>query len=323
MVELCYIPSQFSSDHRRLAVPDRIYRLSTWDEQDRNYIELSASEFEEIKSAKSNLIEAMFIEEKMNILVEGYLEWETELLAVGARYMVQQDFSYLSIVSQRDLLARRMITVLTTCKGYLDHTPHHIFNIYGKDSPTADEFEKAKSEQYDGRFAYRAMEQLRNYVQHRGWPFHIISREGKRVESEYGVRLRFSTGTLLQVSELIKDTGFNWKKTVLHELEEKGKNLELQPLVREYIAGLSIVNQRLRDKMKTDVRKWEKIISTAIDRIHQTFPEQAVGTIFAFGMNEEIWLSRDYIDARRALEEKNMAVPHLHTHFVTNEIIPK
>lgn len=297
------------------------YRLATWDEQDTHYIPLSAAECEEIKSAKSNLIEALFIEEKMNIVIESYLEWENEILAASARRMVQFDFSYLFTLSQRDLFSRRMMTLLTTCKGYLDHTSHHISNIYGKDSSTAAKINKSRSEQYGSRLGYRVMEELRKYVQHRGWPFHAISHGGKRIESDYGSTLRFSTGTILRVSELAKDSGF--KKVVLTELEHKGNDLDLQLFVREYIAGLSVVHQTLRNELKPDVTNWDNLIYSAIERLHQTFPEQALGTIFALSADEEVWLSRDYIEARRALEQKNMAVPHLPSHFVTNEIVPK
>jgi hypothetical protein len=307
-------------------LPTANYRLSTWDEQHKQYIQLSNAEFEELKQAKGNLLEVLFIEEQMNILVESYLEWENELLAISTRHVVQWDLSYLAILSQRDLLSRRMMALLTSCKGYIDHAAHHVSSIYGKDSHLREKFQKWRHDQFNNRLGYRLMEQLRNHVQHRGWPFHAVSRNGNRVEFDYGSRLRFSTGTLLRVSELAKDPKFTEiekNRSILTELQQKGDQLELQLFVREYIAGLSLVHQNLRDELKHDVAEWDGAICGSIDRLHKTFPEQGGGTIFAFSAEEEVWLSKEYIEARQALERKNRAIPHLATHFVSNEVAPK
>lgn len=297
------------------------YKLTTWDEQNNEFISLSDIEFKELKSANANLVEALFVEQKMDIVIETYLEWENAILASSARHMVQWDFSYFSALSQRDLFSRRIMALLTACRGYLDHTAHHISNIYGNGSCISTKFKKWKTEQYDSRLGYRVMEELRDYVQHRGWPLHAVSHGGQRLEFDYGTRLRFSTGTVLRVTALKKDSKF--KKSILDELGQRGDQIELQLCVREYIAGLSVVHQKLRDQLKPDVTQWDGIIYSAIDRLHRTFPRQQRGTIFALSSGEEVWLSPDYIEARRALEQKNRAVPHLPTHFVTNEIVPK
>lgn len=307
-------------------MPDSYYRLAAWDERDNHFIPLLAAEFEELKSAKANLLEVLFIEEQMNILIESYLEWENEILTSSAREVVQRDFNYLSILSHRDLLSRRMMALLTSCKGYLDQACHRLSNIYGRESHAAHQFDKSREEQFVTYLGYRTMERLRNHVQHRGWPFHSISRGRSRIEFEYGSRLRFTTGTLLRVSELAKDPKFTEtakNRAILDELQQKGDEIELQLLVREYIAGLSIVHANLRDALKPDVSKWDGVICGTVERLHQKFPEQTGGTIFAFSAEEDVWLSRDYVEARQALELRNIPVPHLPSHFVSNEVVPK
>jgi len=298
------------------------YRLATWDEQDRNYIEISAAEFEELKSAKANVLETMFIEEKMDLVIENYLEWENELLYASARQMVQLDYSYLSAQSQRNLFSRRIMNVLTACRGYLDQVGHHLSNIYGEESSIAAVFKKATNEQYDRRLGYRVMEALRNYVQHRGSPLHVVVVDRNWVESEHGKRFRSYTGTRFKVSILAEDPKF--KKSVLGELQAIGRDeIDLQGFVREYVGGLSIVHQAIRDELKADVTKWEAAICTAIERFRQKFPDVASGTMFALSTDHEVWLSTEYIESRRGFEQKNRLLSNLADRYVTNEIVKK
>ena len=230
---------------------DPDYKLTTWDDQTTCYLVISGAEFQEIRTAKANLIETLFIEEKMDIVIENYLELENEILASSARQMVQQDFGYISGQSQRSLFSRRIINLLSACRGYLDQACHHISNMYGEISPIATEFEKSKHEQYDIRLGYRLMEALRNYVQHRGSPLYAVTRDARWIESDDGKGLRFSTRALIRISDLSEDPKF--KKSILDEFKPLGNDLDLKPFVREYIAGLSVIHQRLRDQLNPDL----------------------------------------------------------------------
>jgi hypothetical protein len=253
----------------------------------------------------------------MDIVIENYLELENEILNSSVRQMVQTDFSYLSGQAQRNLFSRRIINVLSACRGYLDQASHHINNIYGESSYVGTEFEKSTHEQYDSRLGYRLMEALRNYVQHRGSPLFAVSRKGGW--SSDRKKLRFSTKALMRVSDLAEDSKF--KKPILDELKPLGKELDIQPFVREYVAGLSIVHQRLRESLRSDLTNWESLIHGTIEHYRQAFPEQVAtgGNIFAMSAEEEVWLSVDFIDARRKLEEKNRNLSNLPLRFVTNE----
>ena len=130
----------------------------------------------------------------------------------------------------------------------------------------------------------------------------------------------------MRVSDLFADPkiGSN-KKPLLDELKEMGTELDLQPFVREYVGGLGTIHQTLRDALNRDLRNWEKTILGAMERFRSSFPEQAAagGNIFAMSSDEKIWLSTDFIEARRMLEEKNRNLANLVTRYVTNEVTEK
>jgi hypothetical protein len=75
-------------------MPVHNYKLTTWVEQNTEFIPLSDIEFEQIQSARANLFEVLFTEQTMDMVIETYLEWGNEILASSARHMVQWDFSY-------------------------------------------------------------------------------------------------------------------------------------------------------------------------------------------------------------------------------------
>ncbi len=279
------------------------YRITTWDEQTSHYVTITEADFAAIKTAKSNLLEALFIEEKMDIAIENYLELENELLTSSTRRMVQFDFSYISAQSERNLFSRRIVNLLSTCRGYLDQTRHHISNIYGGDSSVVAEFNAARKEQYDSRLGYRVMEALRNYVQHRGAPLRGVSYDHRAVEFTDGSKLRYSTKVLMSVQDLSEDRKFS--RTVLGELKGMGTEIDLSPFVREYVAGLSVVHQKLRDTLRPNVANWELEIRNAMERFRTEFPNEAAqGNIFAMSTDEEVWLSRDLLMLGEALSRK-------------------
>ncbi len=162
------------------------------------------------------------------------------------------------------------------------------------------------------------MEAVRNYVQHRAAPLYSVSYDHRSVEFSDGIKLRFSTKALMRIGDLAQDPKF--KKTVLDELREMGNEVDLPFFVRDYVAGLSVVHQKLRDILEPNIANWDIVICNAMDRFRIAFPDEAArGTMFAMSRDEEVWLSREFIEARRSLEQKNISAANLPRRYVTSE----
>src|SRR5438874_20314 len=97
------------------------------------FIELSEAEYLQIKSAQKNLLEALFMEEKLDVVIDNYLELETDLLSSAARHMVQRNQDYIWFQTERNLLSRRLVNLLSACRLYVDQTRHHLSNIFGSE----------------------------------------------------------------------------------------------------------------------------------------------------------------------------------------------
>src|SRR5690606_15360556 len=131
---------------------------------------LSADEYEVVLSARSNLMHALYIEEKLNYILDNFVEFERQLLHITIDEILFSRMSWSTIVDDIHVVNRRIVNLLAACRLYVDHVPHRLNPIDEKQSQQAEAFRTATREEHSERLGYRVLEALRNYVQHRGFP---------------------------------------------------------------------------------------------------------------------------------------------------------
>jgi len=285
------------------------YSLSGFDSDGSYSIPMTKEDLVEAQECKEKLLKALGIEEKFNIILENYLEYERELLDVTLQKAISFDIS-----DTRDVIHgmnRRVVNLLSTCRLYLDQVPQDIGSMLGKDSAVREQFEDQRSEEYDSRLGYRVMEALRNHIQHRSLPVHLISYKSSWVDpktDEEGRHRRQRTLIKINVDRLKEDEKF--KKSVLHEMIEIGSQVDLKPLVRQYITGLMKVHRSLRNELDDHLDRWDKTVLDLVKRF-RTETESNAGPIQAIEIGpdgrilKEVLLSEDVTSRRRFLQKKN------------------
>lgn len=291
-----------------------------------SFVEISEEEYSNIKSAKVNLLEALFIEEKFDVVIENYLELEIGFLEISAGYMVLRNLSYNRFYNEKNLINRRLINLLSACRSYLDQTRHHLHNIFGTDSEIVKKIEEFKNQQYDQCFGYRIMEALRNYVQHRGFPISSVTNIMKSIESKSGNRILFSLAPQICPEDLEEDKQF--KKTVLEELKSSGDKIDIKPLMRDYIAALGSVHENIRTLLKEKVTYWTQTILTSMDQFKEKYPKEPSELgLAAVVRNEDgtyaepVHLFKEFMEYRQQLEKKNSSLTTLGKRYVSNEVV--
>lgn len=111
-------------------------------------IELTHDEFNQIKNAKSILKVALDIEVKYDLIVSAYVDLEKDVLALSAENMVRWRSSYESFHETRTLVNRRLITILTAARLYLERLPSNAAKCTDKKA-TKPEVESLKKHEYD------------------------------------------------------------------------------------------------------------------------------------------------------------------------------
>ena len=118
---------------------------------------ISEEEFHRLDRSVNNLWVILSIAEQLDLVIENYLDLENDLLSMATRIMVFAAPNYEHLAKERNLVVNwRMLNLLNSCRGYLDHTPHHLSSgIKANDAQEGSrylaEFEKVPAEEYDRR----------------------------------------------------------------------------------------------------------------------------------------------------------------------------
>ena len=288
-------------------------------------VPIDKSEFLCIKGAISGLNQFVFLEQKFDYVIENYLEFEKHLLSVTADQMILSGHDVNWFHTQRDVFNRRIMNLLSTGKTYIDTTPQHVANLFGRNSAEVDSTSSIFSESYDNRLGYRAMSAMRNFVQHRGLPVHGSNYTAAWVDKKVGRSLLYTVDPYLHPQEL-RDGG-KFKASVLTELENIGKKIDLKLLVRDYIEGLAEAHTKIHLLLDSKRSELEMIFDTAVSRYQESTPtEDSIIGLAAIAQDihgnviEEVPLVRTLIEYRQSLERKNSGLVNLSKRYVTNEI---
>jgi len=292
----------------------------------RGFIEIDEAEFLLIKSARQNLFEMLFLEEQLDLVTENFYEYETELLAIASRMMIFSNDDPMSMSRERNLIGRRIVNLLTAGRMYIDQSVQHVERMYGANSSTLSVIKKEFNLQYDKSLGYRAMEALRNYVQHRGVPIQGIKFSYKVVDPETESQLLYRAIPLIGVLELAEDQAF--KRAVLDELKniQHDGRVDARPLIREYIESIRSIHEKIRQLVGPDLVRWERVLDETIEKFQSKFGKETslAGLIIASEESDgrliETTISKVSIERRHALEKKNGQFVNLRKSYASNEI---
>ncbi len=286
---------------------------------------MKEDEYRELATSKAGLLEALFIEEKFDLLMDNYLELETTLLESTARHTVLRHQGYQWFQVQRNLINRRLVNLLSACRSYIDDSKQHARALFTGDQHAVERVFREFSDNYDKCLGYRVMEALRNYAQHHGFPVHAVEYGARWMEDSNSSGVRCGLMPYAKTAYLREDGEF--KKSVLRELEALGERIDLRPLVRDYVAALGRVHEVIREMLRCKLESWEGVILGAISRIEPTFPSEDSASDLAVVVKEDkkatrlLSISEVFIDYRRHLQEKNRGLMSLGKRYITSEVL--
>ena len=286
----------------------------------KDFVSLTQREYEAILHARASLFECLFVEQKFDLVVANYTEFETTLLDSTVQHMVVSYHDYESMQVEVALFNRRLINLLTAGRTYVDQVPRHMSAIGGDESlPVKGIF----AAQYDAHIGYRAMSALRNFVQHRGFPVRSATFAAQRVDDDSDFRLRHSVSPHVLLGDLRLDPDF--KKTVLAELAAMGDKLDLKYLVRDYLEGLWGAHSEFRRLIGLKTTGWETILRDAIQR----FDAQSTDAGSSLSVVrrddgrvlEKTAIFMEFVDLRIHLERRNDTLVNLTRRYASSEIV--
>jgi hypothetical protein len=290
------------------------------------------AEYSAIARAKQGVLTALALEEKFSLLLENYAEYESELLDVAVRSSIFSHQAWSEFQSDIHAVNRRLVNLLTATKLYADHVDHELIRLYGRGAAVPSTYRDERDKSRASVLSWRALELLRNVVQHRDFPIHELSLESSadRDDPDRGF-VRHSVHPSIAVQRLASDRRMDARdRQTLVDLAAKGQNLQLTPMVREYVAAIARLHGLIRGAMAPDLDVWDLAISSALEKARAAF-----GDVFAVGAarivecedgeeeHDVVEIFDDPIKRRQFLAARTFRVQFLANGYVSSKPKPR
>lgn len=282
-------------------------------------IEISESEYLELQKARNTLSNALEIEEKYEIVISNYLDFEQEILNATTKYMIREHLDYSDFFKVRLGLNVKLVNLLTAVRLYVDQLNQNVTKCLDDNLNTKDDVKRLFSKEYDENQYYRFMEALRNYVQHRGIPVHWTQQSSRWTSLEDDGLMEYSIELASQRSYLEEDK--NMKKRVLDEMDDK---VYLKAATRSYIESISRVHDSARNMIAESTGCSRKLIEDAHRRYLEKYSDSLVGLSACKRDGHKqiasIPLLLDWDDVRVSLQKRNRKLINLSKRYSTGII---
>lgn len=285
-------------------------------------VAISSTEYENLVAAKQRIYLAADVEEKLDLLLENYFEYERELLSLSLQSSLFTPIDEHRVFREAQLINRRTVNLLTAARMYIDQVKHSVSKYAGSDN--ALDVAALLSAQYEQYLEYRVAEALRNHTQHRALPVHRMKWSSAWEElNSPEERLRSCVIPIISLEELVSEGDF--KASVLRELQASGKQyFSLTRILRRYVESLAAVHVEVRRSLSRQADIDHQTIMAALDRARTELSEDLVAIVVAAGEDEENPQEHHFISERswtrrQTLIRKNSSLTKLSRRYVSAE----
>ena len=288
------------------------------------FLPLSQEEFRRIKKAKTCYMVVLGIEDKLDLLLENYTEFEKGLLFLSLRRGIFSDLDWGGLMDDMQVVNRRLANFLMSVRLYTDQVGKNTASLFGRTSATGVAILEALTEQRRSSLGLRVLEELRNHIQHRDLPIQHLSYTMARAGKVTNRKVRCGIRPALLVAALREDSKFD--SGVLKALEEKGGTVVVTPFVREGIEAICRAHQRFRELTAPAIETWRGILQETLDRAREAFGRDLTGFAVVVEDDEEHCLEfeqvfDDLLQRRLVLLTKNSSLSNVSLLFVSGELI--
>jgi len=216
------------------------------------FLPLSPEKAENLRRAIADIKEMFDVEQKFDIVLANFVELEQEVANRALHFAFYSEHNGRALLEDKQAFNRRTINFLTAAKLYIDQAKHHIKAFFADNPGAGEALDRAFTDEYDGHLGYRVMEALRNYSQHRGLPLQGLSHHARWLNMNTPERvMEFNVSLNLVTAELTADGKF--KASVLKELHDRGKTIDIKLMIRQYVECLGRAHTRFRELVKARI----------------------------------------------------------------------
>lgn len=261
------------------------------------------------------------IETQFDMLMDNYVELETETLSHALKSGVFLRRSESEIRHQNSLVERRLLNFLATCQQYLDHTKSELARAKLGKKDEYLTFEENVSLEHKSNRDFRIVRALRNYVQHEGLAAGLrISY--RRDDSQPDRKLvAVCSIPMLNPTVLIRDKNLTGDDR--EYLASATDGLDIRPLVRGFMESIGRIHLALRASRKPNLDNWDELSEKCLRLLSLSQWSDTGGYLYFTSQSEDRVVERivffpGMTDYREELERKNSLLGNFKDIFVTS-----
>lgn len=267
------------------------------------------------------------IELSFGILAKSFVEFEKDLLDYSIDEAFPQTVRTPDFGAFHERANLKVATLLTCARSYHDQRPRNL-KIGGWSEIEQSEIRDAFSQAFDGSFAYRLVEALRNYAQHSAMPIGAISfkssMQPKGVDPrKHPVRDRRVVTVLIKKEDILENRK-KLRAQTMSELEGIDKKyVDLRYLLRSYISEVAKAHLRLRELTEARLIQMKDESETIISKYMGADIEIAKGVLLVNNANpveSGKWIGSKYYRTVVELRERWVALQSATNRFVSSEL---
>lgn len=211
---------------------------------DSHEVTISQEQFTKTANAHERMQLVVASEEKFDAIARNYLDFESDMLNCALETALVGFGQGMEQMGVRRLLNRKLSNLLSATRSYTDFIRHSSKRVLPADADVTS-ITGLFSEHYDKSLPYRTLEILRNHAQHAGFPIQSVQYSATAMREVPGTPLKRTVAPILDTEELEQNKEL--KKSVVLEITQHGRKVNLKRFIREYVASMASVHERFRE----------------------------------------------------------------------------
>lgn len=301
------------------------YELFTIVNKKHKQISIKLHDLHKIRQSYESLYLITGIEEKWDMLIENFFDYEYARIEITLRDALTSRFSTADFFCINRTIGRKLLNLLSSARLYIDYQHSKLNKV---DREISSHLKKLKNDIYDAEPDYRLMYAIRNVLQHQEIPIGV-SRRMKRVEDGNNIKIQYSTGPLLILEYIMYDKTLN--KIIKDDLKnEKNTKKPITAVVQHYMELMWRIHSEFRNST-SDIRKEsEQILEHYLKHLYdpdsiQSDQGQRTAIVLKNGVNNTS--DKDNINEfadtlvinLHYMVEKNTSLENIENRIVSNE----
>lgn len=297
------------------------YELVSLSARTSETLEITETDFVAIRTARRRFLALLDIEEKFDITIESYFDYERTRIDLALRQMVTFYVPHPALAADVRVVNRKLLNLLAAAMLYDKQLDHGFCVLYGRNSSKWSHVKERRASLKSSSLGYQVAEAVRDHIQHRGLPVNTLFYQLTAKEAGGERRVQVTTDPYLAVDQLQDDRKI--PKGLIKKLKERGERVPLTPLIKEYVGCLGDLHNGVRDETASDgaalVSELRAVFLRTQAKLGAARIVAAVARAADGSQEESHQVFEDLLVLREELLQKNAVLSNLAQRFVTAE----